>query len=177
MTRVSITYVQSIPTTLHVDFKMFILRKDRPENSAEEWDRGWQRYQSYLNSISSRLPESALTYAFAEWHYNHLDHRAPHDSWLRGFSVMESTGCEVETDHSTRIVAELLGAYHDGGIEIEYIDVLSYFIGRGRESFGDWLYDEVRLSDCGNVLHEVEFENGSWLIECRNLAFKWFPHD
>jgi hypothetical protein len=37
---------------------------------------------------------------------------------------------------------------------------------------GDWLYDEIRLSERGLVLHEVEFSsNGHWLIECKDIKY------
>ena len=62
-------------------------------------------------------------------------------------------------------------------IEIEYIDVLSYSIHRNAELLGDWQYDEIRLSEDGNVLHEVEFDKGSWSIVCRNLIYRWSPYN
>lgn len=156
---------------------MFILRKDRPNNSLEEWDLKWYQYQQYLKSISLHLPESAQAYALADWHYNHLDHRAPHDAWLQRLEISESVSNDVRHAQNGRIVATLLGAYHDGIIEIEYVDVLSYAIQRNTGLLGDWQYDEVRISDDGSVLHEVEFDEGSWLVVCRNLAYRWSPHN
>lgn len=38
---------------------------------------------------------------------------------------------------------------------------------------GDWLIDEVRLSEEGLVIHEIEFSNGcSWVITYRNLVHR-----
>jgi hypothetical protein len=35
---------------------------------------------------------------------------------------------------------------------------------RGKQiGHGDWLTDEVRLSDTGMVIHEIEFEEGIWV--------------
>ena len=43
---------------------------------------------------------------------------------------------------------------------------------------GDWLSDEVTLSNNGFVLHEVEFRRGSrWLIECRDINWSWKAFD
>jgi hypothetical protein len=44
------------------------------------------------------------------------------------------------------------------------------------EGFGDWLYDELRLSDKGNQLHEIEWGSGArWLIESDDVEFYWQP--
>ena len=34
--------------------------------------------------------------------------------------------------------------------------VFRYSIGSAYENHGDWRYDEIRLSEAGNVLHEIE---------------------
>jgi hypothetical protein len=149
---------------------MFILNRDRPNNSLEEWKSGWDNYQQYLKSISSRLPDSALAYALAEWHYNHLEHRAPHDAWLQKLEIL---GLEGGEGRNCRIVATFLGAYHDGIISLEYLDVLSYSICSSAENLGDWQYDEIRLSEDGKVIHEIEFDRGTWLIICRDMNYRW----
>jgi len=152
---------------------MFILPKDRPKNSLEEWDIGWSRYQAYLSEIGARLPASALEYAEAPWHYNHLDHRAPHDAWLERVELVEAKNEKGSRQTNIRLV--LLGAYHDGNIEMLYGDVFSYSMNCHGGNSGDWLYDEIRLSRSGNVLHEIEFENGLWLVECRSFSYQWLP--
>ncbi|MGJ7903163.1 hypothetical protein [Lysobacter sp. 1R34A] len=164
-----------LPIQLAEALRMFLLRKDRPANSLDEWDVGWQKYQEYLASISSSLPESVLSYALADWHYDHMDHRPPHDSWLQKVEVIESAGNGERGPKGARMILTLLGAYHDGIIEIEYFGIHSYAMHRGSAIFGDWLYDEVRLSDEGNVLHEVEFDKGSLLVVCQDFIHKWLP--
>jgi hypothetical protein len=38
------------------------------------------------------------------------------------------------------------------------------------------MIDEVRLSDKGNVLHEVKFSEGSrWTIESEDIVYRWRP--
>ena len=149
---------------------MFILNRDRPNNSLEEWRSGWDNYQRYLKSISSKLPDSTLSYASAEWHYNHLEHRAPHDAWLQKLEILEFGNDKTRSRH---IVATFLGAYHDGVIVLEYSDVLSYSMRGSAENLGDWQYDEIRLSEDGKVLHEIEFDRGVWLIICRDMDYRW----
>lgn len=152
---------------------MFLLSRDRPGNSLEEWDSGWKRYREYLASISSKLPERALAYASADWHYNHLDPRAPHDAWLQKLEANEASARVRDGSALPGLTMTLLGAYHDRLLRLEHVGVLSYSIGRSSADFGDWQYDEVRLSACGNVLHEIEFEHGSVLVVCKDLQYGW----
>src|SRR5947207_13827423 len=67
-------------------------------------------------------------------------------------------------------------AFHDGYIELTYLDVKSYNLSSKHVQFNrvDWLYDEVRLSDNGNVLHEIEWDGGDyWVIEATEIIYKW----
>lgn len=76
------------------------------------------------------------------------------------------------------VQVRLLGAYHDGHIELHYADVSRYeFQGPTvRSGHGDWLWDEFRLADGGRVLHEIEWENGGrWLIEAADIEHRWLP--
>ena len=78
------------------------------------------------------------------------------------------------------IKVQLLGAYHDGHIELRYSNVRGYSLASnmGILDHGDWLYDEIRLSVEGHVLHEVEWSKGGrWLIECGDVAYEWMPLD
>lgn len=44
---------------------------------------------------------------------------------------------------------------------------------QGSTGDGDWLYDEIRLSQRGYVLHEIEWSCGSrWLIECGDVSYR-----
>jgi len=79
-------------------------------------------------------------------------------------------------------VIRLLGAYHNGYLELSYPGVRSYsFVGDMPEQpkigQGDWLIDEVRLSNKKLVLHEIIFHTGSyWRIESRDIGVRWIPH-
>ena len=49
---------------------------------------------------------------------------------------------------------------------------------RFKVGHGDCLIDEVRLSECRLVLHEIEFSRGSrWVIECGDIDFQWRPFE
>jgi hypothetical protein len=75
------------------------------------------------------------------------------------------------------IYVRLLGAYHDGHIELTYSNVRSYsLVGSHHNGHDDWLRDEVRLSEQGLVFHEIRFDSGSrWSIECVDIHYKWIP--
>lgn len=164
----------------------FILTKDRPENSYEEWQSAWSAYSNYLSSIRDQLPKGAYEFAIASWHYNFEDHRSPHDGWLETLVIQERAIAERTEQRAVEMTILLKAANHDGTIEIKYVVVESYsltkaFEGNGQDGGGsghqDWLYDEVRLSEQGNVLHEIEWSGGSrWLIESKEIIYNWRPY-
>jgi hypothetical protein len=161
----------------------FILTKDRAENSQAEWQRAWAAYCEYLASIRHLLPQRAYDFAIASWHYDFSDHRSPLDAWLESLTINETGKGERQQHRSVQIAIHLLGAYHDGQIEISYGDVRNYSIvmlpvswedNMGERDHRDWLYDEVRLSEQGNVLHEIEWSGGSsWVIEAKDIVYRW----
>jgi len=158
---------------------VYILRDDRPLNSYEEWQSHWSRYCDYLQSVRKQLPRAAYDFASAHWHYDFTDPRAPHDAWVEEVIIREPASGERKEHRSLEIIVRLLGAYHDGHIELNYCAVQNYSLVCGEQicsGHGDWLYDEVRLSDRGHVLHEIEWASGSrWLIECGDLLYRWTP--
>jgi hypothetical protein len=157
----------------------YILARDRPNNSDEEWQYGWTAYRAYLESVKSQLPQSAYEFATASWHYNFEDHRSPHDAWLEAVEIREPSSGERREKRSIEIIARLLAAYHDGHIELKYSDVVTYSVASGvtdGSGHGDWLYDEIRLSTQGHILHEIEWSHGGlWLIECGDVVYRWMP--
>jgi hypothetical protein len=139
----------------------------------------FQAYTAYLESIRHALPESAYEFATAQWHYNYSDHRCPHDSWLESLTISDpASGNRREIRH-VEIGVRLLGAFHDGALELSYPGVCSYLLSgassiSGNAGHGDWLTDEIRLSEKNMVHHEVLFSNGSrWLIESKDIHFRW----
>jgi hypothetical protein len=161
---------------------MFILLKDRSENSDEEWQTASKAYRNYLESIKDRLPLAAYEFAAAPWHFNADSHRDLHDSWLEAVTIAEPSSGERSQHRSIDINIRLLGPYHDGHIEIAYTKVRSYSMvaalngSEAGEGHGDWLYDEIRLSARGYLLHEIEWSRGGdWLIEFKDFEYRWIP--
>jgi hypothetical protein len=150
---------------------------------SSDFRTNWENYQEYLQGIQGRLPEAARKFTLSDWHYDPQDHRCPHDARLESVAIREPAEGERQQDRKIDIQIVLLGAYHDGKIEIHYPDVASYYIARGFDSsnrgkqigHGDWLTDEVRLSDTGLVIDEIEFEEGIWVIEAGNIEYTWKP--
>ncbi len=68
----------------------------------------------------------------------------------------------------------LLGAYHDGIIEITYKRVANYSLQALKATcgHGDWLRDEVEERD-GSILHTVLLANGKIQIEATEIDYKW----
>jgi hypothetical protein len=163
----------------------FLLHQHSSDANDERARRNqFDAYVEYLASVRERLPANAYFFAAAPWHYDFSDHRCPHDSWLESLSVIEISSGDRNQDRSVLIKVSLLGAYHDGTIEISYQRVDSYSLDKQGANItpplnvghGDWLIDEVRLSDRGFILHEIEFSSGSrWLIECEDIEYRWNP--
>jgi hypothetical protein len=141
------------------------------------------RYYDYLKSIEDALPPSALSFARAPWHYDFSKHESPHDSWLESCTIYEPASGERHQNREIAITLSLLGAYHDGHIKLVYTNVTSYEMttgangeARAKRGHGDWLIDEIHLSDRGLVLHEILFSSGArWLIESEDIEYSWEP--
>ncbi len=143
----------------------------------------FRRYMEYLQSVREAFPPSAFALASSEWYHTYSDHRCPHDSWLESVTVRETASDERHKKRSISIAVRLLGAYQDGYIELVYPNVHSYKFDMSLTEHGhrDWRYDELRLSDKGNVLHEIEWcgpsDTGKWLIEASDVEFRWLPKE
>lgn len=132
---------------------MFILADKRDADV----DGAFARYRAYLEANRHRFPPSAYSLASSDWYFGFSDHQAPHDSWLESLSVSEpSTGQRSEI-RTVSITIKLLGAYHDGYIELHYPTVFEYRLGGMTlgQGHGDWRYDEFRLNERDQVIHET----------------------
>jgi hypothetical protein len=156
-------------------------------NTREDVERQkqkWREYRDYLESVRERMPTSAHEFATASWHYDTADARSLHDSWVESLAMRELAHGDRHEIRSLEIEVRLLGPYHDGNTTLIYREVHSYsldtpfgFAAPPRDvGHGDWLRDEVRLSQRNHVLHEVEFSRGSrWIIECADIVWAWDP--
>lgn len=154
------------------------------KNSHQDIKDKYGRYMEYLSSNAHRFPKRTYEFAAAEWHYNPSDHRCPHDSWLEAMRICETSVRESEKIREIEMRISLLGAYHDGHLEITYHSVKGYKLdllpdnGFPSKSHGDWLVDEVRLSATDSVIHEIKFwRDASWQIECGDIECNWLPFE
>lgn len=150
-----------------------------PSTDYQELGQAWDRYQRYLRSVEHSLPPEVFQFASAEWHYDPSDHRSLHDSWVEALAIRELPASNGSRVRRVTIEVELLPPYHDGKTTLVYEDVTRYDLMCGgvtsspaspAAGHGDWVADEVRLSQNGSVLHEVLFSSGArWLIECATV--------
>jgi hypothetical protein len=154
----------------------YFLRKQRDQDVAGSF----RRYQEYLRTHQQRFPPGAFALGTAEWYYNANDHRCPHDAWLESFTICEA---HSTSERATSIRIRLVGAYHDGYIELFYPCAFRYMLEgftTSKRGVGDWLYDEFRLSPEGHLVHEIEWwfpkrEDSRWIIEASDVEFRWIP--
>ena len=162
----------------------FILDNDYADDADPSLLKGqFEAYYRYLEAVRKRLPMSAYTFATAPWHYDPYDHQCPHDSWVESLTLQEIVSDIKPTNKRASHSLRLIGAYYDGHLELVYGQVRSYSLTLPMEfkgpppgimGHGDWLVDEIRLSDVGLVVHEIEFSRGGrWLIECADVECKW----
>jgi hypothetical protein len=140
----------------------------------------YRRYRAYLDSTKAVFPASAHALATSDWYFDFADHRCPHDAWLETLEVNEPSSGDRRENRALAIKVRLLGAYHDGHIELRYPRVFNYALSTTHGDCGhrDWLYDELRISDRRTLIHEIEWSGaggGRWLIEASDLAFEWLP--
>ncbi|MCL5994835.1 MAG: hypothetical protein M1546_02125 [Chloroflexi bacterium] len=91
----------------------------------EEKAAAFKTYEQYLKSIAQVLPPGARAFALAGWHYNLRDSGCPHDAWVEHLTIYEDATGERSETRTVGIHLKLLGANHDGHIEIRYTRVSS----------------------------------------------------
>lgn len=162
----------------------FVLGKDLGKDDGtkehlDDFKQKWKEYYAYLETIKDQIPKSAYEFAKAKWHYNFNDSRCPHDSWIDDVIIHENAEGDRKQFRTIEIKIVLLGAWHNGNIEITYKNVKGYSISKSADlgkSHNDWMRDEIRLSEKGLVLHEIEWlVEPNWIIECEDIEFQWKP--
>jgi len=162
---------------------VFILSRDGRDEEFPACKLAFERYETYLARNRAVFPHGAYELATSDWYYNPRDHRCPHDAWLESLQVLEKPDTEPR-QRSCSITLRLLGAYHDGHIEIAYPKVYAYSFKKlspNAPSHGDWRYDEFRISDRGHLVHEIEWAYETqcrafvWTIEADDINFRWTP--
>lgn len=164
---------------------MFILYADwSVERSADDDDEfaammdAHRRYYAYLESNRAKFPQKAYELATSSWRHNFSDHRALHDSWVQSFQFSDDSLPRAGKDRKNSLEIVLLGAYHDGHIVLCYENVSAFNLSHSdvREGPTEIYRDEIRLSEAGRVLHEIELlARDNWLIECEDMGQRWEP--
>ncbi|PYO57011.1 MAG: hypothetical protein DMD83_11450, partial [Candidatus Rokuibacteriota bacterium] len=80
----------------------------------------FESYRDYLERMRSKFPPRAYELATSTWYYDPRDHRCPHDGWLEEVIVSETGSGERAEVRAVSMRVRLLGAYHDGHIELSY---------------------------------------------------------
>ncbi|WP_208599773.1 MULTISPECIES: hypothetical protein [Photorhabdus] len=131
-------------------------------------------YPDYVNSVSEFIPDEALQFMRASWHYDHSDKRCPHDSRIKNLSILEESLGDFRVNN---IHISLLGAY-ENTIELFYSNVFTYSIEKKKcewpdddYSHGDWLIDEILLSSDNFLMHEIIFTDAIINIKCKNISY------
>ena len=152
---------------------MFILAPERDEDP-----RGaFGRYDGYIRRESARFPPGAIALATSDWYFGFEDHRAPHDAWLVSAAFEEVGDCARRDERTLALRLRLLSAYHDHELEFYYPKVVGYtFQGMSvAAGHGDWRYDEFRLDDAGQLIHEIQWhardERAVWMITSNDVVF------
>jgi hypothetical protein len=162
---------------LHVP-GMFILA-DQRTGTPEELAANVRQYREYLRRNRQRFPPMAHRLASSAWYLDPTDHRCPHDGWLEHLVITEPSSGERNQHRSVAIRIRLLDAYHRGHIELHYPVVFRYQLTSGGTGagHGDWLYDELRISEQNHLLHEIEWWHAGqlerWLIEASDVIYSW----
>lgn len=153
----------------------FILGREREGDVAA----AFRAYDRYLTEHRHRFPPGAYALATADWYFNPEDHRCPHDAWLQHIVVHETGEGSRHEERSANLSIQLLGAYHDLVLTFTYTGLHRYVLEGTDVTRGhmDWRYDEFRLSDVGNLIHEIEWcgahETGRWLLEATDVRLEW----
>jgi hypothetical protein len=153
----------------------FILAADGRDDDVES---SFKRYRHYLTSVRDVFPPSAYNIATSDWYWHPNDRRCPHDARLESCNLYETVPDSLHESRAVAINIILLGAYHDRYIKLRYPRIFSYQFKTWEAGRGhcDWRYDELRLSENGNLIHEIEWHGGeaigSWLIEASDLEIE-----
>ncbi len=134
----------------------------------------YQRYRTYLQSIREKLPEHVFLFAANPQHFDLSSHSSLHDSWLEQLTVRENAKAVRNEIRNLEIDILLVGPFHDRQIHLHYADVKQYSCSMPPNdrcaTHGDLFTHEIRLSEAGLIVHELEFVQGAVLIiECADI--------
>jgi hypothetical protein len=159
---------------------MFVLSEQL--NTDGDPNLPFRRYAEYLRENRSRFPAAAYDLASSGLLLNATDPNCPHDGWLEWAKFEEPSEGDRHEIRTLSFRVCLLGAYHDRYIELFYPRIFAYFMSNLQSAHGhyDWCYSEIRLSDKGNIIHEIEWAGppgfeAHWVIEASDVQLQSFP--
>jgi hypothetical protein len=158
------------------------------DSTFQDIEKCFESYKEYLLSVKDKFPEKAFNFAVADWHYDRSNHKCPQTSLIESLEILEREVSE-SSEATIDIIIKLFAPYKDGKIKLIYSGVRYYhlekahLIGVPAKVFneptthhGDWIMDEIYLSDEDFVVHEIEFAfETRWIIYCKNIEYKWLP--
>ena len=154
---------------------MFLLSADRADASRD----CLAEYRAYLAENAHRFPRGAYRLAKAPWYTEPLHFRCPHGarlgSWTYASDGDGTPGGLRILLHSADLRGRIIFLYKD-----VYARRMHIFDGRGVRDTR-WRFDELRVTDDGHVLHEIEWNEpagvGTLLIEAADVEFHYTPGD
>lgn len=143
----------------------------------------WRRYREYLQQHRDRFPASAFALASGALIDVSLPGN-PHDAWLEWARFDEPATGKRREERSLDLRVRLLAANHDAYIELYYPQVVACGLSNpiADDEHCDWRYNEVRLNERGQVVHEIEWAgapgvSARWLIEAADIHMQVLPLD
>lgn len=153
----------------------FILSSD---GRNEDVGGAFRRYAQYLELVKADFPPAAFQLATSGWYFGFGGH-SPHDATLEAFEFAEFPAPDTYRGRMLSLKVRLSAAYEKGQIELLYPEVFAYKLAAHNVECGhsDWRYDELRLSERGRLVHEIEWagDTARWLIEASDLELRWIP--
>lgn len=147
----------------------YLLSEDR-QDDPKQFEVKMLRYHDYLERLEHAFPTSAYRLATSDWYFTFSDPRAPHDSQLLDVHISESDAREQSGRRTILLRLRLLNAQRTHELEFTYPAVTRYTLDLFHGAWGHrgWRYDEFRLADDGQVIHEIEWagprETARWTI-------------
>ena len=135
-------------------------------------------YRRYIEDNQDKFPLGIRPFMLADWYHNTRHHQCPHDSWVNSIDVKEISSGSRQEIRMINIIIALLGVFHDGSFEIEYINVQEYEIRRTKPlissqiGHGDWIIDEFNFESVG-IRHEILFSNANFVCISKDVQYRW----
>lgn len=138
--------------------KYLISQIGSPKTSFDE-------YFSYISNLQEVLPKHIYDFASSYRNYELNSSHTLHDAWLNQVKIQEASKGERGQQRSLNITIELLNAYHDKIITLQYKNVYEYDFSSvtspdKKVAHGDLLIHEFSYEK-PYIIHYIAFSNGN----------------